>query len=111
MVDPTLSTVHRTDAYLRPPPPYEPVASRIKYVFDDIVRGQLIITTGFVGYFGSKVCTLIFDAVFVELNALSNPLFNVIMSVGPIYSTLDEELKVIITVDAVTHEHVVKAAL
>ena len=84
-----MSTVHRTDAYLRPPPPYEPVASRIKYVLEDIVRGQLIITTGFVGYFGSRACTLIFNAVFVELKALSNPLFSVIISVGPIYSTLD----------------------
>ena len=82
-------------------------------------RGLLSTTTGLVGLFGAKVLrsavgARLFKAhvaALLEQKDLSKPPSKVIVLRGIRFAFLDEELKVMVTVAAVVHEHVVRDAL
>ena len=95
------------------------MASSTRSVQEPSERGLLSITTGLRGLFGAKVLrsavgALSFKAHVVRLlqqKDLSKLPSKVTLLPGTILTLFDEELKVMVTVAAVVHEHIVRDAL
>ena len=95
------------------------MASSTRLAQEPSERGLLSTTTGLVGLFGAKVLrsavgARLFKAhvaALLEQKDLSKPPSKVIVLRGIRFAFFDEELKVMVTVAAVVHEHVVRDAL
>ena len=114
-------TVHRAEMYMRPPWPYDPVASKTKLEQSPSVAGAVIITSGATGFSGESITTLLkavgFDAQTRTpslQNALSFELRTVSVSPTLMKFTLLEASvttgKDAFTVAAFTHVHVILEA-
>ena len=115
-------TVQRTDVYKRPPLPYDPVASRVRFAQAPKVAGALITTVGLEGFDGAWVETLAALAVGLlrqkaadsVQNERNNPALRVTLAPGARYMTLVWTLfttpKEATTADALIHLHDVIAA-
>ena len=95
------------------------MASSTRLVQEPSERGLLSITTGLVGLFGANVLRLAVGAwlfkahvaALLEQKDLSKPPSKVTVPLGIRFALFDEELKVMVTVSAVVHEHIVRDAL
>ena len=95
------------------------MASSTRLAQEPRERGLLSTTTGLVGFFGDKVMrsavgARLFKAhvaALLEQKDLSKPPTKVTLLPGTILPLFDEELKVMVTVAAVVHEHIVRDAL
>ena len=95
------------------------MASSTRLAQEPRERGLFSTTTGLVGFFGDKVMrsaagARLFKAhvaALLEQKDLSKPPTKVTLLPGIKFALFDEELKVMVTVAAVVHEHVVRDAL
>ena len=95
------------------------MASSTRLVQEPSERGLLSTTTGLVGLFGAKVLrsavgARLFKAhmaALLEQKDLSKPPIKVTLLPGIRFPFFNEEVKVMVTVAAVVHEHVVRDAL
>ena len=117
----TADTVHTAEVYMRPPWPYDPVASKTKVEQSPSVVGAVIITAGATGFSGDSITTLLkavgFDAQTRTpslQNALSFELRTVTVSPTLMKFTLLEASittgKDAFTVAAFSHVHVILEA-